>query len=210
MPMVWSYFAFSKYCISVSMVWASWSSWIFSITQTASPAAATTTTTTSAGLCDSCSLSTLISNVRASVHSVQKVCSWQTFCTLFLEVYTWCTLFVEPKKLCANFFWAATNFIHTFPGHDRTSCTLFKAVFLNLCVLANQQARIHCPGEPSLVRARTSILCQLSLSSCAEVSWEGDCQFSAWLPSRLVSATIKWTAQTTDSRSHQEAFAPFV
>ena len=38
-------------------------------------------------------------------------------------------------------FSAAGNFMHTFPGQDRTSCTLLKAVFRNLCILALHPVR---------------------------------------------------------------------
>ena len=87
-------------------------------------------------------------------------CAHDTLCAHFvLEVYTLCTLFVEPKTLCANFFWAAGNFLHTFPGQDRTSCTLFKAVFRNLCVLALHPVHTvrpptGCPVPPGAPSAR--------------------------------------------------------
>ena len=89
-------------------------------------------------------------------------CAHDTLCAHFvLEVYTLCTLFVEPKTLCANFFWAAGNFLHTFPGQDRTSCTLFKAVFRNLCVLRLALHPVHtvrpptgCPVPPGAPSAR--------------------------------------------------------
>ena len=80
-----------------------------------------------------------------------------------LEVYTWCTLFVEPKHFVQTFFWAAGNFLHTFPGQDRTSSTLFKAVFLNLCVLALHPVTVPvhtvrpptwCPVPPGAPSAR--------------------------------------------------------
>ena len=42
----------------------------------------------------------------------------------------------SPNFSFSNLFWAAGNFMHTFSGQDRTSCTLSKAVIRNLCVLA--------------------------------------------------------------------------
>ena len=92
------------------------------------------TYTQSVRQCAQCAQSVLMS------HDTLQVCAY-----LFLEVYTWCTLFVEPKTHFANFFWAAGNFLHNFPGQDRTSCTLFEAVFRNLYVLALHPVHTLCP-----------------------------------------------------------------
>ena len=95
------------------------------------------TYTQSVRQCAQCAKSSLMTNF---VH---------TFWGRLHIMYTVC----GPKKLFANFFWTVGHLMHTFPCQDLTSCTLFKAVFRNLCILALHPLHavrppIGCPVPP--------------------------------------------------------------
>ena len=116
-----------------------------------------------------CPEHTYTQSVRQCAQCAQSVLMTHSVHTFFGSLHL-VYAFVEPKTLCANFFWAAGNFLHTFCVQDRTSCTLFKAVFRNLCVLALHPVHTvrppaGCPVPPGTPSARPAWikLCGLCL-----------------------------------------------
>ena len=141
--------------------------------------------------------------------TVCKKFAHDTLCAHFFRKVALCAHFSgSPKNFCANFFLAAGNFMHTFSGQDRTSCTLFKAVFRNLCVLALHPVHTvrpptGCPVPPRAPSARPAWIKLCGL--CCIYSWH---QGQRRRPRRAAATRLQVGAEQNNAAASKAALAP--